>query len=132
MSGGHEPRGLTPASREKMTRRLCSVVLLFEGFVVFFGALVASRQSADVSSGTALAVGGGLALACVLATGLLRSPAGIPVGWAVQVVVLATGFVVPAMFAMGLLFGGLWIAALRIGAMVAAELAGGQEPSAPR
>ncbi|HUR74646.1 MAG TPA: DUF4233 domain-containing protein [Sporichthya sp.] len=119
MSEGYEPKGLTDASRIKMTRRLCSVVLIFEGFVVFFGALVASRQSDDVSSGTALAVGGGLALGCVLATGLLRSPAGIPVGWAVQVLVLATGFVVPAMFFLGLVFGGLWIAALRIGRMVA-------------
>lgn len=120
----HEPKGLTAASREKMTRRLCSVVLIFEGFVVFFGALVASRLSdspvfGEVSSGAALAVGGALALGCVLATGLLRSPAGIPVGWAVQVLVLATGLVVPAMFFLGLVFGGLWLTALRIGAMVA-------------
>ena len=119
VSEGYEPTGLTEASRLKMTRRLCSVVLIFEGLVVFFGALVASRQSDEVSSGTALAVGGGLALACVLATGLLRSPVGVPVGWGVQVLVLATGFIVPAMFFMGVLFGGLWIAALRIGRMVA-------------
>ncbi len=122
MTEGYEPKGLTEASRIKMTRRLCSVVLIFEGIVVFFGALVAFRVSDDVSSGTALAVGGGLALACVLATGLLRSPAGVPVGWGVQVLVLATGFVVPAMFFMGVLFGGLWIAALRIGRMVAEGL----------
>src|SRR3954447_1693697 len=102
-----------------MTRRVCAVVLLFEGLVVFFGALVASRMSDDVSSGTALAVGGGLAVACILATGLLRSPRGIPVGWGVQVLVLATGIVVPAMIIMGLVFGGLWIAAIRIGRMVA-------------
>ena len=126
----YEPRGLTEASRIKMTRRLCSVVLIFEGFVVFFGALVASRVSGDVSSGTALAVGGGLALGCVLATGLLRSPAGIPVGWALQVLVLATAVIVPAMLFMGLLFGGLWIAALRIGRMVAAGL-GTSDGTAP-
>ncbi len=118
----YEPRGLTEASRIKMTRRLCSVVLIFEGFVVFFGALVASRMSDDVSSGTALAVGGGLALGCVLATGLLRSAAGIPVGWALQALVLATALIVPAMLFMGLLFGALWIAALRIGSMVAEGL----------
>ncbi len=130
MSEGYEPKGLTEASRVKMTRRLCSVVLIFEGLVVFFGALVASRSSDDVSSGTALAVGGGLALACVLATGLLRSPAGIPVGWAVQVLVLATGIVVPVMIFMGLLFGGLWVAALRIGAMVAEGLGTGDGTAA--
>jgi hypothetical protein len=115
----HERQGLTQASREKMQRRLCSVVLIFEGLVVFFGALVASRMSDHVSAGTALAVGGGLALACILATGLLRSPYGIKVGWAVQVLVLATGVVVTAMFVMGLLFGALWASALRIGDMVA-------------
>ena len=124
MSGGYEPRGLTAESRAKMTRRLCAVVLLFEGLVVFFGALVASRMSDDVSSGTALAVGGGLALACILATGLLRGPRGIPVGWGVQVLVLATGVIVPAMIFMGLLFGALWIAAIRIGRMVAEGLPG--------
>ncbi|MGQ0467624.1 MAG: DUF4233 domain-containing protein [Sporichthyaceae bacterium] len=118
----HERKGLTAASREKMQRRLCSVVLFFEGLVVFFGALAASRLSDDVSSGVALAVGGGLALGCILATGLLRSPLGIPVGWAMQVAVLATGVVLPAMIFMGLLFGALWICALRIGAMVATPL----------
>jgi hypothetical protein len=119
-AGGHERTGLTPASRAKMQRRLCSVVLAFEGLLVFFGALVASRVSHHVSSGTALAIGGGLALGCVLATGMLRSPAGIPVGWAVQGLVLATGLVVPAMFVMGLVFLALWVSALRIGDMVAA------------
>lgn len=119
MSEGHAPKGLTPAGRIKMQRRLCSVVLTFEGFVVFFGALVASRMSDHVSAGTAMAVGGGLALACILATGALRSAHGIRIGWGVQVLVLATGVVVPAMIAMALLFGALWVAALRIGAMVA-------------
>ena len=115
----HPPQGLTAAARAKMQRRLCSVVLAFEGFVVFFGSLVASRESDRVSSGQALAVGGALALACVLATGSLRSRHGIALGWAVQVLVLATGLVVPAMFFMALLFGALWVSALRIGAMVA-------------
>jgi hypothetical protein len=110
---------LSPAARAKMQRRLCSVVLTFEGFVVFFGALVASRDSDRVSSGQALALGGTLALVCVLATGSLRSRHGVAVGWVVQVLVLATGVVVPAMFVMALLFGALWVSALRVGAMVA-------------
>lgn len=113
------PRGLTPASRAKMTRRLCAVVLTFEGFVVFFAGLVASRLYDDVSAGTAIAVGSGLGLGCMLASGALRRSIGIPLGWAMQVLVLATGIVVPVMVILGLIFGGLWIAALRIGAMVA-------------
>lgn len=113
-----ERKGLTQASREKMQRRLCATVLSFEGLMVFFGALVASRMS-DVESGTALAVGGGLALACILASGALRGRHGILLGSLLQVLVIATGFVVTAMFFMGALFGALWVAALRIGAMVA-------------
>jgi len=115
----HEPRALSAAARTNMRRRLCAVVLTFEGFVVFFGALVASRLSHRVSAGTALAVGGGLALACILASGALRSRAGVKIGWIVQGLVVATGFVVPAMFVMGLLFAVLWLSALRIGEMVA-------------
>lgn len=115
----HERQGLTAASRAAMKRRLCAVVLIFEGVIVFFGALAASRMSDDVSSGTALGVGGGLALACILASGLLRRSWGIAVGWGVQAVILATGIVLPAMFIMGLLFGALWIFALRVGDMVA-------------
>jgi uncharacterized membrane protein HdeD (DUF308 family) len=112
-----ERTGLTDASRAKMQRRLCAIVLSFEGLMVLFGALVASRMS-DVSSGTALAVGGGLALACVLASGALRGRHGILLGWVLQVLVIATGFVVTAMFFMGAAFACLWLAALRIGAMV--------------
>ena len=114
----YAPRPLTQKSREAMTRRLCATVLMVEGLVVFFGALVASRLS-DVGQATSLAVGGGLALMCVLASGALRGPRGLWIGWGVQAVVLATGVIVPAMFFMGALFTGLWVAALRIGAMVA-------------
>jgi hypothetical protein len=120
----HERQGLTAASRAAMKRRLCAIVLIFEGLVVFFGALATSRISDDVSSGTALGVGGGLAVACILASGLLRRSYGIAVGWAVQVLILLTGIVLPAMIAMGLLFGALWIFALRIGDMVATPLQG--------
>ncbi|MGQ0623752.1 MAG: DUF4233 domain-containing protein, partial [Sporichthyaceae bacterium] len=133
MAQSHEPpRGLTPASRAKMTRRLCAVVLTFEGFVVFFAGLVASRLDDDVSSATAIAVGSGLALAAIAAGGALRSPAGVPLGWTVQVLVLATAIVVPVMIILGLIFGGLWIAALRIGAMVAVapEHPGDEAPTA--
>lgn len=119
MAERREPRGLSEASRAAMTRRLGATVLTFEALVVFFAALAASRISDDVSSGVALAVGGGLALACLLTAGTLRSRRGFALGWAVQVLVLATALVVPVMVVLGLLFGALWVAALRIGAMVA-------------
>lgn len=114
----HPRGGLTLKSREAMTRRLCATVLIFEGFVVFFGALVASKLS-GVDQGLSLAVGGGLALVCILASGALRGPRGLWVGWGVQALVLATGIVVHSMLFMGAIFVGLWVAALRIGALVA-------------
>src|ERR1700760_252649 len=101
-----------------MTRRLCATVLTFEGFVVFFGALVAAKIT-GVGQTTALAVGGGLAAFCILCSGAVGGPAGLWLGWVCQGIVLATGVFVHSMFFMGAVFLGLWIAALRIGAMVA-------------
>ena len=40
------------------------------------------------------------------------------VGRVLQVCVLLTGLVVPAMLVLGLVFGGLWVAALRYGRRV--------------
>ncbi len=114
----YAPRPMTQKSREAMLRRLCATVLTFEGLVVFFGALVAARLS-GVGQETSLAVGGGLALLCILSSGAMRSPHAVAIVWAVQGMVLATGFIVTAMFFMGAIFVALWVAALRIGAMVA-------------
>lgn len=111
------PAVVGPAGR--MTRRLGAMVLGSQAPVVFFGA-VGARALADAAgsdrAGTYFAVGIGLAVASVLTAGLLRTPIGVTLGWVVQVATLLCGFVVPAMFVIGVIFGGLWWMALVQGA----------------
>lgn len=105
-------------AQRRMTRRLGAIVLGSQAPVVLFGA-VGARALADVSgqgaATTYLWVGLGLALACVLVAGLLRSPVGVSLGWLVQLATLLCGFVVPVMVVIGLIFGGLWWLALQQG-----------------
>jgi hypothetical protein len=95
-------------------RALAATVLTFEAIVVFFASLVAMRLS-DLSEGTALTLGGALAVACLLVAGLLRYRWGYTVGWVLQGLIVASGFVVPAMFFLGAVFALLWVAAIRTG-----------------
>jgi len=70
---------------------------------------------ADVPVRTALAVGLGLMLACLLLTGMLRGEWAYALGWLVQVAAIGLGFVVPLMFGLGLVFGALWATAYFLG-----------------
>jgi hypothetical protein len=87
------------------------VVLLGEALVVGFATLVA-KDLAGVSRDTALLAGAALALVCVLTAGLLRVRVGYSIGWAVQVLLLASAVWVPVMLFLGLVFGALWVTAL--------------------
>ena len=106
-------------------RILASSVLCFEAPCVFFGGLVAKDLT---GLSTAQAVGGAslIAVLCLLTAGMLGRPWGYAVGSALQVVILATGFLVPAMFVVGGLFTALWITALVQGGRLEAERPGAQ------
>ncbi len=92
-------------------RVLCSAVLFFEAVVV---ALAVPAALALTSGHRGLILWGGLALAaaCLVAAGLLGSRAGYVLGSGLQLAVLAGGFLLPAMFFLGVLFGGLWVLAI--------------------
>jgi hypothetical protein len=99
-------------NRTRSYRRLFAMlVLLGEALVVGFATLVAKDLS-GVSRGTALLAGGLLALLCLLTAGLLRVRVGYSIGWAVQVLLLASAIWVPAMLFLGAVFGALWVTAL--------------------
>ncbi len=97
----------------KFARRLAAVALLGQAMTVFFGGLVA-RQFAvadgdpDGRATTYLIGGCALALACVLASGMLRRPGGVLLGWVIQVLTLLSALILPAMVAVAVIFGGLW------------------------
>lgn len=102
--GGRAGRARAPRS---VKRSLASIVLGFETVVVFLAALVTFGLG---SVPPAVALGGGvvLCLALVALIGLLRFPWAYPAGWALQAVIVATGFITPAMFFVGALFAAMW------------------------
>ncbi|MGB6020691.1 MAG: DUF4233 domain-containing protein [Ornithinimicrobium sp.] len=97
----------------KFARRLAAVALLGQAMTVFFGGLVARQLSVadgdpDGRASTYLIGGCALAVLCVLASGLLRRPGGVLLGWAIQVLTLLSALVLPAMVAVAAIFAGLW------------------------
>ncbi|MFC5380327.1 DUF4233 domain-containing protein [Aquipuribacter nitratireducens] len=114
-------------------RVMAATVLVFEALVVVFAALVAKDLT---GLGTTTAVGGGAALAVVLvvASGVLGRPGGYWLGSLLQVVVVATGLLLPAMLLVGGVFAGLWVAAVVLGTRIERDRAawsGGAGPSGP-
>jgi hypothetical protein len=106
---GEPPARRTRVRRQRsVTEMLLSIVLALEAFLVFFVTLVVfGLRELD----PATAFGGGLALIAALAvTGrLLRYPWGVWIGWALQAVLLASGFLVPLMFFIAACFIGIWV-----------------------
>ncbi|MFC4531914.1 DUF4233 domain-containing protein [Sphaerisporangium dianthi] len=92
-------------------RRLCASVLGMEAIVLGLITPVAIMVN-DVPPAVAVTVGIGLALACVVVTGLLKRPFAYIAGSALQVLAIATGFLVPMMFFLGLIFTALWATAI--------------------
>ncbi|GGZ71707.1 DUF4233 domain-containing protein [Streptomyces echinoruber] len=98
-------------------RTLCSSTLIGEFFIVGFAGLVAMKDP-DLSM-TAVWTVSGIAMAlCVLLCGLVTRPGGVALGWALQLALIASGFVVPTMFFLGVVFAALWWASVHFGRKV--------------
>ncbi|MEU0833105.1 DUF4233 domain-containing protein [Streptomyces sp. NPDC005969] len=98
-------------------RTLCASTLIGEFFVIGFAGLVAMKSD-DLSNTTVWSVCGIGMLLSVLLCGMITRPGGTALGWALQVALVASGFVVPMMFILGLVFGGLWWASVHYGRKV--------------
>ena len=110
-------------SAERSPRRgMCAAVLSLEAITLGLTTPV-MITIADVATGTALAVGLGLAAACLLLAGMLRAEWAYLAGYAVQVAAVALGFVVPAMFGLGAVFAALWAGADLLGRKIERERA---------
>jgi hypothetical protein len=92
-------------------RRLCGTVLAMEAVVIGLAipvAIVLEHTRRSLAGG----VGGGLAVAALLLSGLVgrpRLPWALWAGTALQLLVIAAGIVVPAMYALGAIFAALWV-----------------------
>ncbi|MFJ2781466.1 MULTISPECIES: DUF4233 domain-containing protein [unclassified Kitasatospora] len=95
-------------------RTLCSSTLIGEALVVLFAALVAMQLS-DVPTATVWTVTGVAMALCILLCGMINRPGAVAIGWALQVGLVASGFVLPTMFGLGVVFAGLWWCSVHYG-----------------
>ncbi|MGI8644810.1 MAG: DUF4233 domain-containing protein [Nocardioides sp.] len=95
-------------------RGMCAAILALEAITLGLTTPV-MIVIADVPVRTALVIGLGLMLACLLLAGMLRGEWAYALGWLVQVAAIGLGFVVPLMFGLGLVFGALWATAYFLG-----------------
>jgi hypothetical protein len=112
-----------PNERSRSPRRgMCAAVLSLEAITLGLTTPV-MITIADVSAGTAVAVGVGLAVVCLLLAGMLRAEWAYALGWAVQVAAVGLGFVIPLMFVLGGIFALLWGSAYFLGLKIERERA---------
>ena len=110
-------------------RGMCAAVLSLEAVTIALATPVMVSVS-GVDLATALWLGVGLALVCIVLAGMLRSEWAYSVGWALQLAVIAMGFVVPMMFVLGVIFAVLWGTAYILGIKIERERAAYSEASA--
>ena len=111
-----------PKKRRSTKVMFASTVLLLEAFVMFFATLsVFGLRRGEFPPALILGVGIALSAVMVLACAVLRKPWGIGLGWVLQVVLILTGIIEPAMFLVGVLFGICWWYGIRTGIRIDRE-----------
>ncbi len=107
--------------RQKSPRRgMCSAVLFLEAVTLGLSTPVMIAV-ADVPAATALPLGLGLMLACLLVAGMLRKDWAYSAGWTIQGAAIALGFLVTPMFFLGGLYALLWGSADLLGRKIERE-----------
>ena len=103
--------GLDIPVEGKGIRQLCGTVLIMEAIVIGL-AIPVAIVGEHANHGLAGGIGGGLAVCALLIGGVVGRPR---MGWALwagtalQVLVIAAGAVVPAMYVLGVIFATLWV-----------------------
>ncbi len=92
-------------------KMLARSVLIMEIFIMGFALLLAK----DLPDANGLIFGGVITLLAFLSAGMLKRKSGWILGWIVQILMVAYGFVVFTMFFLGAIFLGLWVAAIVVG-----------------
>lgn len=102
-----------------MSRRrlLCAAVLVFEAVGVAMSIPVLVFV-VGWPVGRSVSWGAGIAVACVLVSGLLGRSWGYAAGHLIQVATLALGFALPAMFVVGGVFAALWLTGYVVGTRI--------------
>ncbi|MDO5745106.1 MAG: DUF4233 domain-containing protein [Micrococcaceae bacterium] len=86
-----------------------STVLTLEALLAVFVALALFGLKRDeLSPFLVLGAGAIIAVLCILTCALLKKPAGYAIGWALQLLFILTGFLLPSMFFIGAAFAATW------------------------
>ena len=111
-----------PKKRRSIRVMFASTVLGLEAFVAFFATLVIFGLHAhDYPQPVILVAGVLLSIVLVAACAFLTKKWGPSLGWVLQLVLIATGFLEPLMFVIGVLFALAWWYALRAGSRLDRE-----------
>ena len=113
-----------PKKRRSVKVMFASLTLVTEAFIVFFATLVIfGLRGRELGAAPVLAGGLGLVVVFVLACAVVARQWGVWLGWALQAVLLALGFLEPMMFAVGAVLALTWWYGLRTGARIDRESA---------
>ncbi len=105
-----------PKKRRSIRIMFASTVLVLEAFLMLFATLVVFGLQRDELSPALILTGGLVLFAALIGTcAILSKPAGPIVGWILQLVIIATGFVQPEMFLVGAIFAATWWYGLKTG-----------------
>ncbi len=97
-------------------RVLGAAVLSLEAIVVILAIpVVIVVGTVPVPPVLGISAGAALAVALIVLARYVTRPWAVPVGWGLQVLVVLTGFLAPAMFVVGGIFALLWGVAIRLG-----------------
>jgi hypothetical protein len=111
-----------PKKRRSTKILFASTVLLLEAFVVFFATLaVFGLRREEIPPAVILTSGLVLSVVLILTCAVLTRRWGIALGWILQLVIIAGGFLEPAMFFVGAAFALTWFYGLRQGGRVDRE-----------
>ena len=119
------------AMTSKYLRQLCGTVLAMEAIVIGLAIPVAIVLE-HLRHGVAGGVGGGLAVCALLLSGLVGRPRkdwALVAGSVLQVLVIAAGIVVPAMYILGVIFAVLWVTGIWLARRLAATPPASAPPS---
>lgn len=111
-----------PRPRRSIRVQFASIVLLTEAFVAFFATLaVFGLHASQYGAGLVLGAGFGVVAVLVLSCAVVKRPWGMTLGWVLQLVLIALGFIEPMMFFVGALMALAWWFAVRTGARLDRE-----------
>ncbi|MEN3356562.1 MAG: hypothetical protein V7637_544 [Mycobacteriales bacterium] len=101
------------ARAERAVRGAFAATLALEAIMMLFVPRAIAQSGPGLTTGR-LTVLLGLAGVLLAAAGLQRRRFGLPLGSALQLAVVATGVLAPAMYVLGAIFGLVWIYLLRV------------------